>query len=89
MPAMSLALRTPLSRGLSAAIARLPEGPDEAARRAAKFTVAVVARGEDGAVGRGVVRGRDVYGLTAAIAVHGASLAAAAAFERAGVPRPR
>lgn len=85
LPAMSAALRTPLSRALSAAIARLPEGPDEAARQAAAFTVAAVARGEDASIARGVVRGHDVYGLTAVIAVHGASLAAAGLVERAGV----
>lgn len=88
MPGVSLALRTPLRGALSAAIGRLPEGPSEEQRRRASFTLVAVARGEDGSRTRGVVRGSDPYGLTAAIAVHGASLMAGAGYDRAGVLPP-
>jgi short subunit dehydrogenase-like uncharacterized protein len=73
-PVFGLALRTPLKRILDPVIDRLPEGPSEEARRAARFTIVVEVTGEDGTFARGTVRGRDVYGLTAVIAAHGASL---------------
>lgn len=88
MPATALALRTPLRSALDVVVDRLPEGPPEAARRAARFTVAVVAAGEDGRVGRGVVRGTDPYGLTAAIAVEGARRMNEPGFPATGVVAP-
>ena len=88
LPAARLALRTPLRSLASLAIDRLGEGPTEEDRRTERFTVVAVAAGEDGSVGRGVVRGGDVYGLTAAIAVHGAALMAAEDFDRSGVLAP-
>jgi len=87
LPALALALRTPARRALSVAIGRLPEGPDEATRRDARFTIVALARGEDGTAGRGIVRGSDVYGLTAVTAVHGAELLAGGV-ERPGVLSP-
>jgi short subunit dehydrogenase-like uncharacterized protein len=62
-------LRTPLREPLDALVDRLPEGPDEDARRASAFTIVAEAHGEDGSTGRVVVEGSDVYGLTAVIAV--------------------
>lgn len=59
-------------------IGELPEGPSEERRRAAAWTVACFARGEDGGEARGLVRGADVYGLTAVTTVHGALLLAGA-----------
>ena len=52
--------------------AALPEGPDSAARAAARWLMAVYAVGADGRWARGAVTGTDGYGLTAVIAVEGA-----------------
>jgi short subunit dehydrogenase-like uncharacterized protein len=84
-PPLGLALRTPLKALVDLAVDRLPEGPSAEQRARSEFCVVAVARGEDGRVGRGVVRGRDVYNLTAVIAVHGATLMAADGFEKTGV----
>jgi short subunit dehydrogenase-like uncharacterized protein len=88
MPALALALRTPLRPLLSRAVDLLPEGPPEDARRASAFTIVARARGEDGSEGRGVVRGSDVYGLTAVTLAHGAELMSAPGYERAGALAP-
>lgn len=88
MPALALALRTPLRSALDAAIGRLPEGPAEEDRRDASFTVVASAIGEDGSAGRGVVRGVDPYGLTAATVVEGAAVLASEGSERVGVLAP-
>jgi short subunit dehydrogenase-like uncharacterized protein len=83
MPAMSLGLRTALRGLLNRAVGALPEGPPEDRRRAARFTIVAVARGEDGSEGCGVVRGGDVYGLTAVTLVHAAELMTAIGYSRA------
>jgi short subunit dehydrogenase-like uncharacterized protein len=88
LPAAALALHTPIKPLLDLAVDRLPEGPSEDARRRARFVVAALARGEDGLDGRCEVRGSDVYGLTAVIAVHAATLLADPAFDRAGTLAP-
>ena len=62
-------LRTPLRDAVDAVVDRLPEGPDEDARRAARFTIVADAHGRDGSRQRATVRGTDVYGLTAVMAV--------------------
>lgn len=85
---LALALRTPLRPLLDLAVDRLPEGPSEDDRRAARFTIVAVARGEDGSEGVGIVRGSDVYGLTAVTTVHGAELMTGAGYDRAGVLAP-
>jgi short subunit dehydrogenase-like uncharacterized protein len=87
-PALALTLRTPLRGALSRAIGALPEGPSEDQRRAAEFTIVAVARGEDGSERRGVVRGPDVYGLTAVTLVHGAELMSASGYGLAGAMGP-
>jgi len=87
-PALALALRSPLRRGLEPLLARFPEGPSAAARARVSFTVVAEARGEDGRTRRGVATGGDVYALTAATAVHGAALMAAPGFDRAGFLAP-
>ena len=87
-PGLALALSTPLRRALGRAIDLLPEGPSEDERRAAEFTIVAEARGEDGRVGRGVVRGKDVYGLTAVTLVHGAELMWADGYDRSGALGP-
>ncbi len=88
VPAMAKALRTPLRGLLEHAVDALPEGPGEDARRAAAFTIVAHARGEDGRGARGVVRGTDVYGLTAVALVHGAETMAGAGYDRAGALGP-
>lgn len=74
VPVVGALLRTPLASLLDAVIGRLPEGPEEGARRKSRFTIVAEARGKGGTSSRAVVRGEDVYGLTAAIIVRGAEL---------------
>jgi short subunit dehydrogenase-like uncharacterized protein len=87
-PALGLVLRTPVRALVDAAIDRLPEGPPDDQRRRSRFVVVVLARGEDGTTGRGVVQGSDVYSFTAASAVQAASLLAAEGHGRTGVLSP-
>jgi short subunit dehydrogenase-like uncharacterized protein len=87
-PGLALTLRTPLRRALGRAIEFLPEGPPDDERRSAEFTIVAEARGEDGRRCRGVVRGKDVYGLTAITLVHGAELMWAEGYDRAGALGP-
>jgi short subunit dehydrogenase-like uncharacterized protein len=80
-------LETPV-RGLAEKlIARLPEGPDESARKAARFTIVCEASGPEGHR-RGVIRGSDVYGLTAVTTVEGALRMAAPGYEGRGALAP-
>jgi short subunit dehydrogenase-like uncharacterized protein len=88
LPPLALTLRTPVRGLLNRAMAALPEGPGESERRAARFTIVAVARGENGSEGRAVVRGSDVYGLTAVTLVHGAELMSAPGYDRAGALGP-
>lgn len=88
LPPLALSLRTPLRGVLHRAIGVLPEGPSEAERRGAEFTIVAVARGENGSERRGVVRGVDVYGLTAVSLVHGVELMSAPGYDRAGALAP-
>jgi short subunit dehydrogenase-like uncharacterized protein len=86
-PLLGLAMRTPLRRATAALVRRLPAGPDESARKAARFTISCEARGESGAR-RGIVRGSDVYGLTAVSLAHGALLCADPTYDRSGALAP-
>jgi short subunit dehydrogenase-like uncharacterized protein len=88
MPGLALTLRTPLRGLLAKSVRVLPEGPPEESRRAAKFTVAVLARAVDGTTRRGVLRGSDVYGTTAVTLTHGAQLLSAPGYQRAGALAP-
>jgi short subunit dehydrogenase-like uncharacterized protein len=93
LPGLALTLRTPLRGLIARSIRALPEGPPDDARRATRFTVAVLARALDGRTRRGSLTGSDVYGTTAVALVEGArrlaeggragALAPAAAFEPA------
>jgi short subunit dehydrogenase-like uncharacterized protein len=87
-PGLALALRTPLRGLLGRAIGSLPEGPPEEERRAAEWTIVAEARSEDGSRGRALVRGTDVYGITATILVHAAELLAEPGYDRAGTLGP-
>ena len=86
-PLLGLAMRTPLRGALGTLIRRLPAAPSEAARKKARFTISCEARGRSG-TRRGVVRGSDVYGLTAASLAHGALLCADPAYDRRGALAP-
>lgn len=86
-PLLGAAMRTPLRRALGAAIRRLPAAPSEADRQAARFTIGCEARGRSGAR-RGIVRGRDVYGLTAVSVAHAATLCADPAYDSSGALAP-
>jgi short subunit dehydrogenase-like uncharacterized protein len=88
LPALAMAMRIPLKSVIDAVIDRLPEGPSESDRAAASFTIAAVARGDDGVSSRALARGRDMYGLTAAISVHAAELLASDGYDRSGVLAP-
>jgi short subunit dehydrogenase-like uncharacterized protein len=87
-PALELALRTPLRGVLHEGVRLLPEGPPEHMRRAAAWTVVADAHGEDGHTTRALARGVDVYGLTAVILVHAATLLSAPDYDRAGALGP-
>jgi short subunit dehydrogenase-like uncharacterized protein len=87
-PLLKLLLGTPLRDLAEKQIDRLPEGPPEDARRAAKWMIVAEARGESGSVGRAVVTGPDMYGITAVIIVRCAELLGASEFDRAGVLAP-
>jgi short subunit dehydrogenase-like uncharacterized protein len=88
MPGLALALRTPLRGLLAKSVQVLPEGPSEEARRSARFTIVALARALDGTTRRGVLRGSDVYGVTAVTLVHGAQLLSAPGYDRAGALPP-
>ena len=88
LPLLRVLLSTPLRDLAESQIDRLPEGPPEDQRRAGKWTIVAEARGTSGSVGRAVVGGPDMYGITAVIAVRAAELLGAEGFDRAGVLAP-
>jgi short subunit dehydrogenase-like uncharacterized protein len=70
-----LAMKTPLKRAAEAVISRLPEGPTPEEREKVRWMI--VCEAKRGEVERkGVISGKDVYGLTAAAITRGATLAA-------------
>jgi hypothetical protein len=82
-----LALRTPLKRALRAAVSRLPEGPSPEEAAEARYTIVCdVTRGEERR--RGVLSGRDTYGVTAAMVTRAALTAAARGFSGSGALAP-
>jgi len=87
MTGMSLALKTPARRILEAAVSRLPEGPAEGRRRAARFTIVCDVRAGSRRR-RGVIRGEDVYGMTARSITAGALRCASPAFDKSGALAP-
>lgn len=86
-PLLGLAMRTPLRGAMGALIRRLPAAPSEEDRRKARFTISCEARGKSGSR-RGIVRGGDVYGLTAISLAHGALLCADPGYDRKGALAP-
>jgi len=78
-----------LRRPLDKLIDRMPSGPPEEARRAVAFTIVVDAIPVDGAPARrGVLRGNDIYGITAVTTSHAAVLMSAPGYDRAGALAP-
>jgi short subunit dehydrogenase-like uncharacterized protein len=86
-PLLGSAMRTPLRSAMGALIRRLPAAPSEMDRKASRFTIGCEARGKAG-MRRGIVRGSDVYGLTAVSVAHGALLCADRAYDRSGALAP-
>jgi short subunit dehydrogenase-like uncharacterized protein len=84
----ALALKTPLGGAIDALIDRLPEGPSEDDRRASAFRIVAEAHGADGTTGRCEVRGRDVYGITAVMAVEFAHRMTEGGFAKRGALAP-
>lgn len=66
-------------------IDRLPAGPPEEARRNVDYTLVAEALPADGGLGRrGVLHGKDIYGITAVTTGHGAELMSAPGYDRVG-----
>jgi len=86
-PLLGATMRTPLRKAAAALIHRLPAAPSEADRVKSRFTISCEARGAAG-VRCGVVRGGDVYGLTAASLARGAMLCADPGYDRRGALAP-
>jgi len=86
-PVLGAAMRTPLRRAAGALVRRLPAAPGERRQAASTFVVECEARAGTRSR-RGVVRGSDVYGLTAASLAHGAQLCADPSFDRSGALAP-
>jgi short subunit dehydrogenase-like uncharacterized protein len=83
-PVVARLMRTPVKGLLDRAIERLPEGPPEDERRAVRWTIVATATALDGRVARGVVRGPDIYGLTARTIVDAAQTLGADDFSGRG-----
>jgi short subunit dehydrogenase-like uncharacterized protein len=71
MPVIQRLVRTRARGVIERAVARLPEGPSPENRARSRFTIDCHARG-GGKTRRGVIEGRDIYGLTAASTVEAA-----------------
>ena len=87
LTASSYAMGTPLRAAAGKLIARLPEGPSERARGKANYTIVCEARTRTG-TRTGILRGRDVYGITARIVAEGAMRMLDPAFDRSGALTP-
>jgi short subunit dehydrogenase-like uncharacterized protein len=87
MPALRFALGTRMKGLVEKAIARMPEGPSESDRRRARFVIVCEAR-DGSTIRKGVIRGVDVYGLTAVTTVEGALRCASPGYDRSGALAP-
>ena len=88
MTLSGLAMNGPVRAGLAKLINRLPEGPTERERKAVRFTVVCDATAVDGGNRRGVLRGSDIYGTTAAIMAEASARMADPAYEPSGPLAP-
>jgi len=91
MPAIfrgaGLAMRTPLRALTAKLIPKLPEGASAEARAESSFVIACEAVAGT-SISRGEISGRDVYGLTAALIVKGALIAASGDIDESGALAP-
>jgi len=88
MTPAALAVRLkPLRRSAGALISRLPEGPTAEQRERMRWMIVCDARRAD-LERRGVISGRDVYGITAALITRGAVAAARRGFTGTGALAP-
>lgn len=87
MTATGVLMATPLKALVAKGIARLPEGPEESARKAVSWTIVAEASGPEGHR-RGVIRGHDIYGITAVTTVEGALRMAAPGYDARGALAP-
>lgn len=82
-----LAMRTPLRKLTAKLIPHLPEGAGPEARQKSTFTIGCEAVA-GGRVSRGMISGRDIYGLTAALIVEGGRIAASGGVKSSGALAP-
>jgi short subunit dehydrogenase-like uncharacterized protein len=88
MAPLGLAMRSrAVRRAAGAVISRLPEGPSPEHRERMRWTIVCEARRGE-VERRGVITGRDVYGLTAAAIARGAMIAARPGFAGRGALAP-
>jgi short subunit dehydrogenase-like uncharacterized protein len=88
MPPLGVAMRSvTLRRAAGALLSRLPEGPAPEQREKMRWMIVCEARSA-GTERKGVISGKDVYGLTAAAISHGAMRAARSGFEGRGALAP-
>jgi short subunit dehydrogenase-like uncharacterized protein len=88
MPPLGFAMRSrTLRRALGAVISRLPEGPSPEQRERMRWMIICEARRGE-LQQKGVISGKDVYGLTAAAIRQGALLAADRGFDARGALAP-
>lgn len=78
---------SPIRKAVGSLIGRLPEGPSEDERRAARYTIVCLAR-HSGGTRRGILRGSDVYGITAVAIAEGAIRMAMPDYDRSGALAP-
>lgn len=89
-PAMTgagLLMATPLRAAAGRLIARLPEGPSESDRQAVRYTLVCIAR-HAGGERRGILRGSDIYGITAVTIAEGATRMARPGYDGEGALAP-
>ncbi len=87
MTASGFAMATPLRALAAKVVERLPEGPSESDREKARYTIVCEARTPAG-TRTGVLRGSDVYGITARIIAEGATRMADPGYDRSGALAP-
>jgi short subunit dehydrogenase-like uncharacterized protein len=87
MTAGGLLMATPLRGAFHSLIGRLPEGPTPKQRQAARYTIVCLAE-HAGGVRRGILRGSDVYGITAVTLAEGAMRMAAPDYDPTGALAP-
>jgi short subunit dehydrogenase-like uncharacterized protein len=88
MPPLGLAMRSgALRRAAGAVISRLPEGPSPEQRERMRWMIVCEAKRAE-VKRRGVITGKDVYGLTAAAIRQGALIAARRDFQGRGALAP-